>query len=126
LGKIPAKYRSKAHSMADPDLVTITDAVPDKGKGGSGRTSARKGIKEKERFSGTIEMYVTAWCPVCVDAEAYIKDKNYPYVKYDVEKDSSAKARAAGYPGRGVPLIVVGGRNFRGFSPKTLEYYMGK
>jgi glutaredoxin len=78
----------------------------------------------KYRFDGAIELYVTNWCPVCKDAERYIVSKGYPYTKYDVEKDSEAKKSMERYPGRGVPLVVVGNESFRGFSDDTLESYM--
>ncbi len=125
LGKIPVKYRSRATLIDDSTAVSVIDAdTPPGGNAKAGAKPARKQAKVKERFSGTIEMYVTEWCPVCKDAEKYLKQMNYPYNKYDVEKDKSAKERAAEYPGRGVPLIIVGKRNFRGFSPEALEQYM--
>jgi len=124
LGKIPGKYRSRARAMVDRQSVSIIESVsPPAGDARSGRKQPAQ-RQAKERFSGTIEMYVTSWCPVCTDAEIYLKKMQYPFVKYDVEKDKSAKERADGYPGRGVPLMVVGKRTMRGFSPEALEHYM--
>ena len=81
---------------------------------------------KKERFTGTIEMYVTDWCRYCKAAESYMRSKNYPYVKYDIEKDSSAKRRHKELGGRGVPLIIIGTNKMSGFTPENLEYYMDK
>ena len=82
--------------------------------------------KKTERFSGTIEMYSTAWCGYCVAAERYMKSKNYRYVTYDIEKDLSAKQRHKELGGRGVPLIIIGANKMSGFSPENLEYYLDK
>lgn len=128
LGKVPAKYRDRAKLLEEIEPISVMDSsgsaarkgVPEK------RNQAKGGAAEKKRFSGTIELYVTSWCPVCRDAETYIKKMGYPYVKYDIEKDSAAKSRNGDYPGRGVPLVLVGDKNFRGFSGDTLEYYMSQ
>lgn len=125
LGKVPAKYRDRAKPLSDMEPISVMDSPGLAGKGVSERRKPVKGsATEKKRFSGTIELYVTSWCPVCRDAENYIKKMGYSYVKYDIEKDSAAKSRSGGFPGRGVPLVLVGDKNFRGFSGDTLEYYM--
>lgn len=122
-GKIPSRYRDQARPMENLQDISIMEAGPS--PGGRARTGekqpAKRQAKARERFSGTIEMYVTAWCPHCKDAESYLKKMGYAYTKYDIEKDPSAKARAADYPGRGVPLFVIGKRSLRGFSPASLE-----
>jgi glutaredoxin-like YruB-family protein len=79
-----------------------------------------------ERFNGTVEIYVTEWCGYCKKAIAYMRSRNIPFVAYDIEKDSSAKQRHADLGGRGVPLIIIGNNKMSGFSPETLESYLGK
>ena len=78
-----------------------------------------------ERFNGTVEIYVTEWCGYCKKAIAYMKSRNIPFVAYDIEKDSSASRRHAELGGGGVPLIVIGDKKMSGFSPETLEHYLG-
>jgi glutaredoxin-like YruB-family protein len=80
----------------------------------------------KERFGGTVEIYVTDWCGYCKQALRYMKSKGIPYVAYNIEKDSSAKQRYKDLGGRGVPLIIIGSNKMSGFSPESLEYYMSK
>lgn len=81
--------------------------------------------QQNERFTGTVELYVTSWCGYCKQAAAYMKSRNIPFVAYDIEKDSSAKQRHAELGGRGVPLIIIGKNKMSGFSPETLEQYLG-
>lgn len=87
--------------------------------------SQQQAQPQNERFNGTVEMYVTAWCGYCKKAEAYMKSKNIPYVAYDIEKDSSARQRHKELGGRGVPLIIIGNNKMSGFSPEKLERYLG-
>jgi glutaredoxin-like YruB-family protein len=77
-----------------------------------------------ERFSGTVEIYVTEWCGYCKQAQRYMNSRGISYVAYDIEKDSSAKKRHKELGGRGVPLIIIGSNRMSGFSPETLEYYL--
>jgi glutaredoxin-like YruB-family protein len=79
---------------------------------------------KKERFTGTVEMYVTDWCGYCKQAQSYMKSQGIPYVAYDIEKDSSAKQRHKELGGRGVPLIIIGSNKMSGFSAENLEYYL--
>lgn len=79
---------------------------------------------KNERFSGTVEMYVTEWCGYCKKAQSYMNSKGIPYVTYDIEKDSTARRRHKELGGRGVPLIIIGSNRMSGFSPESLEYYL--
>ena len=79
---------------------------------------------KKERFSGTVELYVTDWCGYCKKAQNYLKSRNVPYVAYDIEKDSAAKQRHRELGGQGVPLIIIGSNKMSGYSQETLEYYL--
>ena len=123
LGKIPSRYRSQAKSIDDSQSVSIVEsAVLPAGKVMS---KAKQPVQSAPTcFTGTIEVYMTSWCPVCKDAESYLKKMKYPYVAYDIEKDKSAEQRANGYPGNGVPLIIIGKNSMRGFFFKALEERM--
>jgi glutaredoxin len=79
---------------------------------------------KKERFSGTVEIYVTDWCGYCERAISYMSSKGIPFVAYDIEKDSSASQRFKELGGRGVPLIIIGANRMSGFSAERLEHYL--
>ena len=122
------KRRVKVYRESDFDAAppALAPAKNSRSSASTPAQSAQPVAKKAERFSGTIEMYATAWCGYCVAAENYMKSRNYPYVKYDIEKDNAAKQRHKELGGRGVPLIIIGNNRMSGFSPDTLEYYLGK
>ena len=78
----------------------------------------------KQRFSGTVEIFVTDWCGYCKQAEAYMRNNNIAYVAYNIENDKAAHQRYQELGGRGVPLLLIGQHRMTGFSAKTLEYYL--
>ena len=86
--------------------------------------SSQSSTPKKERFTGTVEMYVTDWCGYCKKAQSYMNGRGIPYVAYDIEKDSSARQRHKELGGRGVPLIIIGPHRMSGFSPESLEQYL--
>jgi glutaredoxin len=116
--RIKVKVYSDVDFSPAPPPRAAAPSSAQKAGGGEERPSVRP------RFSGTIEMYVTEWCPVCREAEKYIAGKNYSYVKYDIDKDKSARQRFTGLGGRGVPLIMIGSKKMSGFSAQQLEKYI--
>jgi glutaredoxin-like YruB-family protein len=79
---------------------------------------------KQERFSGTVELYVTSWCGYCKKALEYVKSHNIKYVAYDIEKDAAAKQRYKEMGGHGVPFIVIGKNTMSGYSQQNLEHYL--
>ena len=70
-----------------------------------------------------VVIYTTRTCPHCRRAIAHLERRGVPYVNKDVETDSRAEKEylRKGRGRRGVPLIDVGGKILRGYSPKTLD-----
>ncbi len=79
---------------------------------------------KSERFTGTVEIYITDWCGYCRQAQIYLKSRGIPFVAYDIEKDSAARQRHKELGGRGIPLIIIGPNKMFGFSQAKLEYYL--
>ena len=79
---------------------------------------------KQERFSGTVELYVTSWCGYCKKALEYVKSNNIKYVAYDIEKDAAANQRYKEMGGHGVPFIVIGKNTMSGYSQKNLEHFL--
>jgi len=120
----PAVKKSrKVKVYADSDFDPAPPQQPASGERSYKRTTVAAANKQ-ERFSGTVEIYVTQWCGYCRQAREYMQNKGIDYVAYDIEKDSAARQRHKDLGGRGVPLIIIGPNRMSGFSPDTLEYYL--
>jgi glutaredoxin len=81
-------------------------------------------IAKKDRFNGTVEVYVTSWCRFCRQALDYLKSNGIRHVAYDIEKDSAARQKYEDLGGQGVPFIVIGSNKMSGYSREALEYYL--
>lgn len=122
-----SKKRKKVKVYTDSDFAPAPPPQPSpatRSVKSSAVSASQPVTPKKERFTGTVEMYVTDWCGYCKRAENYLKSKGIPYVAYDIEKDSAARQRHRELGGRGVPLIIIGSNKMSGFSPETLEYYL--
>ncbi|MBK8593060.1 MAG: glutaredoxin family protein, partial [Sandaracinaceae bacterium] len=78
------------------------------GSGGGGTPVAAAG-------SGDIVLYGAAWCGACRQARQFFEREGIAFVDRDIERDPGArdemnqKARAAGVPTTGIPVIDVRG-----------------
>lgn len=124
-----SKKHKKVKVYTDSDFAPEPppSAAPPRSKRTANSATAPAPAKSaaKARFTGSIEMYVTDWCPTCKTAEKYIAEKGYPVIKYNIEKDKAAERRYKELGGRGVPLILVGSNRISGFSAQLLERYLG-
>lgn len=92
---------------------------------GDGASSApRSSDSKKERFNGTVEIYVTSWCPYCRQALDYLKSSGIRHVAYDIDKDGAARQKYEELGGQGVPFIIIGANKMSGYSREALEYYL--
>jgi len=67
-----------------------------------------------------VELYVTDWCRYCQKAEAFLKSRNIPYTRYNVEEDPIAARRKVELGGgSGVPFALIDGRPVSGFREST-------
>ena len=72
----------------------------------------------------TVEIYVTAWCHYCRDAQSYMKSKGIAFTAYDIEKDSAAYRRYTALGGGGVPILVIGSKTMYGFNKERFEHML--
>jgi glutaredoxin len=73
-----------------------------------------------------VELYVTDWCGYCRKAEAFLKSRNIPYTRYNVEEDpAAARRKVALGGGSGVPFAMIDGRPVSGFKPSTYAVLLG-
>jgi len=123
LNDVPKKHRRKATAAGEGGSVSYTAPAP---QDQAAKPKRKSSGDERTPFTGTVEIYMTSWCPACKSALAYVKKNGIAYSAYDIEKDEDANRRFAGYGGRGVPLIVVGNQTMRGFDSRTLERWLGR
>lgn len=122
-----SKKRRKVKVYNDGDFAPAPPAQPQpapRAKANAAAAPAPAPAPKQERFSGTVELFVTDWCGYCKKAQAYLKGRGIPYVAYDIEKDAAANKRYKELGGRGVPLILVGSNRMNGYSQESLEYYL--
>lgn len=68
-----------------------------------------------------INLYATSWCGYCAKARSLFKQYKIRYIEYDIEKDSSAKARYDKLGGRGMLLIEANGNIIKGYNERALK-----
>jgi glutaredoxin len=124
----PPSKKNRVKVYTDSDFTAAPPApVPTKNSGhrppNTAQTSPAAEAKPV-RPANPIEMYVTDWCGVCKRAEQYMASKNYPFVAYDIEKDTAAMKRYRDLGGRGVPLILLGSQKLAGFSGSAIDQYI--
>lgn len=71
--------------------------------------------------SDQVVLFSTSWCGYCRKARQYLNQNGIAHVEYDIEKSSEGKRRFAALGGRGVPLILVGNEQIRGWNPAALK-----
>lgn len=118
------KVKVKVYSDDNFNPAPPAPSSPPASSGKRPEAVSRPAPAKKEQFNGTVEIYVTDWCGYCKKAIAYMKNRNIPYVAYDIEKDSGARQRHADLGGGGVPLIIIGNHKMSGFSAETLEHHL--
>ncbi len=96
-----------------------------RGNGGAVATPAQKAPAPK-RFTGTVEMYGADWCPRCREAKQYMTEKGISFVYRNIDEDAGARSAFKELGGGGVPLIMIGSKKMRGFSPGSLEFHLNK
>ena len=120
----------------DPDAVYVADLrAPGEGErypvrrfGRDGFDSLLDGLHGSEAVAdASVVVYGASWCGACRQAESWLEQNGIPFVEKDIEADSEAraemlrKARAAGVPTSGIPVIDVNGRLLTGFDPGAMR-----
>jgi glutaredoxin len=68
-----------------------------------------------------VVLYGTPTCPYCGKARAYLKERGVAYADYDLTTSPQGKQAYDRLKGKGVPLLLIGGRRIDGFSPKAFD-----
>jgi len=111
-----------------------TTPVPPAAKGGGTAPKGPPTISQQGGKSGTKEviLYSTSWCSACRAAREYFTQKQIPFLEKDIEKENGAaeellqKAKVAGIPTSGVPIIDINGTLMQGFDPQRVDALLGE
>ena len=71
--------------------------------------------------SPAVTMFSTSWCPHCKRAKAYFAQKGVAFREIDIEASEAGQREFKSYGGQGVPLIILGDKRMRGFSPEAMD-----
>jgi glutaredoxin len=66
--------------------------------------------------SDEVVLYAAAWCGYCRQARTYLRAKGIAYRDVDIETDAGRHAFSVNGGGKGIPFIVRGKAQMRGFS----------
>ena len=69
-------------------------------------------------------LFWAKWCPYCRAAEAYLLEKNVSFQKQDVDTPEGKRALLE-TGGRSIPVLLIDGREIRGFSRATYDTVFG-
>jgi glutaredoxin len=90
----------------------------------AGYVSAAEGdVHQKAQQQEVVaELFVTSWCPYCIQAKNYLEKRGVKFVVYDIEEDfEAAKRKRELDPGRGVPFAIIKGEKISGWSKKMYD-----
>lgn len=71
--------------------------------------------------STKVVLYGTETCPYCAKARDYLRGRGVAFADYDVTRSPQAKQAFNKLEGKGVPLIIIGGRRIDGFNEKAYD-----
>lgn len=80
---------------------------------------------KKTKFSGDVVMFSTTRCGYCVRAKSFLDKHKVQYTNIDINKSKDGRKQFKKLNGRGVPLILVGDKQIRGFNKPALKKALG-
>ena len=121
----------------DPDFVYLADLTTE-GEGGypvrkvqrrafDAAVDEATGEGDLPALAEAVIVYGASWCNACRSAASHLRRRGVEFEEKDIERDPSAraemaaKARSAGIPGRGIPIIDFRGTMLNGYDPTRLD-----
>jgi glutaredoxin len=83
----------------------------------------RSGLAPPQVATAGIVLYSATWCGFCKRAKAYLAGKGIKYRDFDIDTRDGMNAFAQAGGGKGVPLLIAGGRRVQGFSPAAYNAF---
>ena len=115
----PADGRvEKTFDFADLPSTSVPDSQPVE-------VAPKRGTQKSLPMApGGTTLFSATWCGYCKLAKAYLQRNGVSYRNIDIDAvDGRAMFISAG--GRGIPLLFVGNRAIRGFTPDGYKRFLG-
>ena len=116
---IPKKYRSQASNPHALPKINRSESVLQ--RGAPKQTDRVISPTSTPRSAGSVQVFVTSWCPYCRQLEAFLKKNNVTYKRWDVERSKEGLKRFQQLGGGGVPVVQIGSQVLRGFDEGELS-----
>jgi glutaredoxin len=76
--------------------------------------------------SDEVVLFAAAWCGYCRQARAYLNAKGIAYREVDIETDAGRHAFSVNGGGKGIPFLVRGKAQMRGFSTAGYDSFFAQ
>lgn len=113
--KVPTQYQAQikeSKPLAKINKLSTTTLAQQFLGGVDKKTTSNAATTRKH-----VEVFVTSWCPFCKKLEAYLKDKNIKYTRYDIEKNRAGFKKYQALGSGGIPITKIGKTVINGFQP---------
>ncbi|WP_410498424.1 glutaredoxin domain-containing protein [Chitinibacter sp. S2-10] len=88
---------------------------------GIDKTMARAAMRENPN---SITLFTTSWCTYSKQAKQYLESHNIRFREYNIETAEGAKALVeTGTTRKGVPLLIAGTKQLRGYSQASYDNF---
>jgi len=85
------------------------------------REDAPRPRHEARTHAAPVEIFVTDWCPYCRQLEAFLRERDVAYVRYDIERDERAAMEHRKLSDGGIPVTRIGSQVVLGFRPDVIS-----
>lgn len=116
---------------ADYKPVPFTSLPPQSAQSATQNQSSARAPSPTGARSGAamapqgLVLYAADWCPYCRQARQYLKSQGIAYTEINIDTQDGSQAfdTANGNVRRGIPLLVSGQRQIRGFNPASYDAF---
>jgi glutaredoxin len=135
IGCVSTSYAQRIYTWVDENGVTHFDESPRSSKAVTVDVKEERfakppqpvaevpvsSVEVEKKALPEIIMYGAAWCGVCKRARRFFRDNDIRYTEYDVDTTAKGKRDYKKLNGSGVPIFLVDGQRYNGFSPSRFK-----
>lgn len=76
---------------------------------------------QRAQTSEKVILLGTTWCDYCSKTRDYLQSQGIPFADLDIEQSKQAEQWHKELGGQGVPVVLIGDRQIRGFNQKEID-----